>query len=157
VKRLFIVCALIAFAACIGCGGGTSIGVPDMNGTWTMVFTGPAASQGVAPPPSTTLTATLNQTGDMLSGTVIGHDVPQSSCLFGITNSVTRFTVSGTVTNPVEAGSNLQVTLKFVTGPTDGLIQAQGAASETEANGLFSVVSSGGACKGGTFTMTKAR
>ena len=77
-KRLIIVCTLVAFATCVGCGGETSTGVPDMNGTWTMVLTGAAASQGAAPPPGTTLTVILNQTGDMLSGAVYGLHNPQS-------------------------------------------------------------------------------
>ena len=153
-KRLIIVCTLIAFATCIGCGGGTLTRVPDMNGTWTMVFIGAAASQGAAPPPGTTLTANLSQTGSILSGTVIGLNNPQASCLFGIANSQTHFTVSGNVTNPIEAGSNLQLTLNFVTGSINESLQAKAAASEAEANGLFTVSPSGG-CTSGTFAMTK--
>lgn len=153
-KRLIIVGTLIAFATCIGCGGGPSTRVPDMNGTWTMVFTGAATSQGATPPLGTTLTATLNQTGNILSGTVIGLNNPQGSCLSGIANSQTHFKVSGNVTNPIEAGSNLQLTLNFVTGSVNGSLQAQASASEAAANGLFSV-SPSGACTGGTFSMTK--
>lgn len=153
-KRLIIVCNLIAFATCVGCGGGTSSNVPDMNGTWTMVFTGAAASQGAAPPPSATLTATLNQTGNMLSGTVTSLNSPQASCLSGIANSQTHFTISGNVTNPIEAGSNLQLTLNFAAGSINESLQARAATSETEAHGLFSI-SPSGACSSGNFAMTK--
>ena len=154
-KPLGMVCStLVAFATCVGCGGRTSTNVPNMNGTWSMVFTGAAASQGASPAPGTTLTATLNQTGSMLSGDVIGFNSPQASCLSGIANSQTRFTISGNVTNPIEAGSNLQLTLNFVNGATHESLQAKAATSEAAANGLFSI-SPGGICTGGNFAMTK--
>jgi hypothetical protein len=125
-----------------------------MNGMWMMVFTGAAASQGAVPPPGATLTATLNQAGNTLSGTVIGLNNPQGSCLSGIANSQTHFTVSGNVTNPIEAGSNLLLTLNFVTGSINGSLHAQASASDAAANGLFSV-SPSGACTSGTFAMTR--
>ena len=153
-KRLILVCCVIAFAACVGCGGSSPMGIPNMNGTWSVVLTGAAASQGATPPPGTTLTVTLNQNGKTLSGVVAGVNIAQSSCLFGIADSQTRFTVNGNVTNPIEAGSNLRLTLNFVAGSANQSLLAVASASGTTANGLFSI-SPGGGCKSGNFAMTK--
>lgn len=157
-KRNKFLCAILCLMGLIGCGDSPRFPsgnkVPNLQGAWTVILSGAAPSQGATPPPSTNLTVTLSQNGDSLVGTVTSVNNPPSSCVSAITNSGTAFTVSGNVTHPIEAGSNLNLTINFVSGSSGGTVNATGNATDVEANGLFSV-SPSAACTGGTFSMNK--
>lgn len=156
--RLNFIVAILCAVATVGCGSnslpGTSDKTPNLQGTWTVVLSGAAPSQGATPPPSTTLTVVFNQNGNTLVGSVVSVSNPMSSCISGISNTGTTFTISGNVTHPIEAGANLNLQMNFVSGSATGTITVTGAASDMTASGLFTVTPNSG-CPGGGFGMTK--
>lgn len=153
------ICTILCLVGIAGCGGkslpGTSDKTPNLQGTWTVVLSGAARSQGDTPPPGTTLTVAFTQSGNTLGGTVVAVNNPAGSCISAISNTGTTFSISGNVTHPIEAGANLSLQINFVSGPSNGTIMVAGAASDTTANGLFTVTPNTG-CSGGSFGMTKA-
>lgn len=158
-KRFESICTMLYIVGTLGCGSnsipGTSDKTPNLQGNWTVILSGAAPSQGATPPPSTTLTVMFNQNGNSLTGAVTTVNNPPSSCISTITNSGTTFSVAGNVTHPIEAGSNLSLLISFTSGSSTGAITANGAASDTAANGLFNVAPGTG-CPGGTFTMSRS-
>ena len=157
-KRVEFICAILYIIGTVGCGSnslpGTSDRTPNLQGTWTMIFSGAAPSQGATPSASSTLIVMFNQNKNQLVGTVTAVNNPSSSCIPTITNSGTTFNVSGSVVHPIEAGSNFNLMINFTSGSSMGTITANGAASDIAANGLFAVAPNM-ACPGGTFTMSK--
>jgi hypothetical protein len=119
-----------------------------------MMTFAPAAQGGTAPP-STSLTANFNQNGNTLSAMVTAVNNPPSSCFPTISSNGTNFTVSGQVSTA--ASSNLNVSVAFTSGSSNGTIMGTGALAylSTMANGTFSFGTAGTACSTGTFTMTK--
>lgn len=140
------------------CGGyssmpGSSNQTPVVTGSWNMTFT-PTASQGTAPP-STTLTASFNQNGNTITGTVTAVNNPPSSCFPAIAATGTNFNVTGQVTSGT--GSNLNVSVAFTSGSSSGTIMGNGSLAYlgTMATGAFTFSTTVAGCSTGTFTMTK--
>jgi hypothetical protein len=151
VLRSLLVMAAVGLCAC----GNYSSSMPGANqtavitGTWNAVF----APGGMMP--STTLTINFNQNGNALTGTVTAVNNPSGSCFPAIAPTGTTFTVTGQVSSA--ASSNLNVSLGFVSGSSNGTIMGTGTIAylSTSANGTFSFASGASGCTSGSFTMTK--
>src|SRR5579884_420961 len=151
VLRLLLVLAAAGLSAC----GNYSSSMPGANqtavvtGTWNAVFA-PGATM-----PSTTLTINFNQNGNSLTGTVTAVNNPSGSCFPAVSATGTTFTVTGQVTSA--ASSNLNVSVGFVSGSSNGTIMGTGTLAylSTSANGTFSFASGASGCTSGSFTMTK--
>src|SRR5205814_6845703 len=135
---LVTMCAVIVLGACGGYSSmpGSSNQTPVVTGSWNMTFT-PSAAQGMTPP-STGLTVNFNQNGNSLTGTVTAVNNPPSSCFPAIAASGTTFNVTGEVSSAM--GSNLSLSVNFMSGSTTGTIMGTGALAYlgTTASGTFS-------------------
>jgi len=153
---LVTICAAIVLTACGGYSSmsGSSNQTPAVTGTWNIAFA-PSGVQGSTPPPTTGLTVSFNQNGNSLTGTVTAVSNPPSSCFPAIAASGTVFNVTGQVSSGT--GSNLNVSVAFTSGSTNGTIMGNGSLAYlgTMANGTFSFSTSVAGCGSGTFTMTK--
>jgi hypothetical protein len=153
---LLAICSVSLLAACGGYSGmsNSSNQTPIVTGAWNMTFA-PSGTQGSSPPPSTGLSVSFNQNGNSLTGTVTAVNNPPSSCFPAIATSGTVFNVTGQVSGGT--GSNLNVSVAFTSGSTNGAIMGSGALAYlgTMASGTFSFSTTAAGCGSGTFTMTK--
>src|SRR5690242_14614831 len=148
VLRLMTVFAAVGLCACAN----YSSSMPGANqtavvtGTWNAVF---AVGSTM---PTTTLTINFSQNGNSLNGTVTAVNNPSGSCFPAIASTGTSFTVTGQVTSA--ASSNLNVSVGFVSGSSNGTIMGTGSLAYlgTSASGTFSFPSGASGCTSGTFT-----
>ena len=151
VLRFLLVMAAAGLSAC----GNYSSSMPGANQTAVVTGTWNAVLAPGTTMPSTTLTINFNQNGNSLTGTVTAVNNPSGSCFPAIAATGTSFTVTGQVTSA--ASSNLNVSVGFVSGSTNGTILGTGTLAylSTSASGTFSFASGASGCTSGSFTMTK--
>ena len=151
VLRFLLIMAAAGLSAC----GNYSSSMPGANQTAVVTGTWNAVLAPGTTMPSTTLTINFNQNGNSLTGTVTAVNNPSGSCFPAIAATGTSFTVTGQVTSA--ASSNLNVSVGFVSGSTNGTILGTGTLAylSTSASGTFSFASGASGCTSGSFTMTK--
>ena len=158
-RILFVVCGAIGLSACGGyspmSSSSSSSLTPAVSGKWTVMLAA-NVSQGTMPP-STGLTVNFNQNGSTLTGTVTAVNNPANSCFPLITATGTTFNVSGQVSPAMQSGSNLSLTIAFMSGSSSGTVTAAGTLAYlgTSASGTFSFPAGSTGCTSGTFTMTQ--
>lgn len=151
VLRFLLVLAAAGLSAC----GNYSSSMPGANQTAVVTGTWNAAFAAGSTMPTTTLTINFSQNGNSLNGTVTAVNNPSGSCFPAIASTGTSFTVTGQVTST--ASSNLNVSVGFVSGSSNGTIMGTGSLAylSTSATGTFSFPTGASGCTSGTFTMTK--
>ena len=152
---ILTICAAMVFAACSysSMPGNTNL-APVVSGAWTITFT--PTAQGSVAPPATMLNVNFAQNGNSLSGMVIAVNNPANSC-FPLITTQSTFSVTGQAVAQSQANSNLNVSVAFTSGSSNGTIMATGALVYlgTMATGTFTFPTGAAGCTSGTFTMTQ--